>query len=258
MFTPLKDKVALITGASKGIGKGLATVFAKAGVKVLVVARGEDAAALTTAEIRTAGGTAEFFIGDVSSKADMEAAAAKAVECFGGIDIVCANAGVFPSAKIAEMTEDQWDSVFDINLKGMLFTIQSCLPEIKKSQCPRIILTSSITGVVTGYPGWAHYGATKAGMLGFMRTASVELAKDGITVNAVLPGNIMTEGLSGMGEDYIKSMASSIPLKRLGAVEDIANAALFLATKEAAYITGQSIIVDGGQILPETLEALDA
>jgi len=115
---------------------------------------------------------------------------------------------------------------------------------------------NNITGPITGFPGWTHYGATKAGQLGFMRTASIELAKYGITVNAVLPGNIVTEGLQGLGDQYLKTKAAAIPLKRLGDVEDIGNAALFLASKEAGYITGQTIVVDGGQTLPESLDAL--
>ena len=112
------------------------------------------------------------------------------------------------------------------------------------------------TGPVTGYPGWTHYGAAKAGQLGFMRTACIELAKYGITVNAVMPGNIMTEGLQGLGAEYLETMAASIPLKRLGSVDDIGHAVAFLASKEAAYITGQAIVVDGGQVQPESLDAL--
>ena len=115
---------------------------------------------------------------------------------------------------------------------------------------------SVITGPITGFPGFTHYGASKAGQLGFMRTACLELAKYGITVNAVMPGNILTEGLIGMGEDYQKSMAASVPLKKLGTVDDIGHAALYFASKEAGYVTGQTIIVDGGQILPESLDAL--
>ena len=121
-----------------------------------------------------------------------------------------------------------------------------------------MILTSSITGPITGYPGWSHYGASKAAQLGFMRTAAIELAPMGITVNAVLPGNVMTEGLADLGEDYIRSMEMSIPQRRLGSVQDIGNAALFFASDEAAYITGQALVVDGGQILPESLAALEA
>ena len=153
-------------------------------------------------------------------------------------------------------TEKEWDEVMDTNLKGTFLTVRAAIPYLKASDQGRIIITSSITGPVTGYPGWTHYGATKAGQLGFMRTACIELAKYGITVNAVMPGNIITEGLAGMGEEYQRSMAASVPLKRLGTVEDIGHAALYFASKEAAYVTGQTIIVDGGQILPESLEAL--
>lgn len=134
--------------------------------------------------------------------------------------------------------------------------MQSCLDGLRASSAGRIILTSSITGPLTGFPGWSHYGASKAAQLGFMRTAAVELAPHGITVNAVLPGNILTEGLVEMGEDYIASMTRSIPAGTLGRPDDIGYLAAFLATDEAAYITGQAISVDGGQVLPETPEAV--
>jgi 3-oxoacyl-[acyl-carrier protein] reductase len=119
-----------------------------------------------------------------------------------------------------------------------------------------VVLTSSITGPITGYPGWSHYGASKAAQLGFLRTAALELAPAKITVNAVLPGNVLTEGLVDLGQDYLRTMEASIPLGRLGAVEEIGNTCLFLATDEAAYITGQTIVVDGGQTLPESLDAI--
>ena len=151
----------------------------------------------------------------------------------------------------------QHDTVLGTNLKGCILSVQACLPALAASGHGRVILTSSITGPVTGFPGWSHYGASKAGQLGFLRTAAIELAASGITVNAVLPGNIITEGLADLGEDYMAGMAASIPLRRLGSVEDIGHAALFLATDEAAYITGQTIVVDGGQVLPESLDALD-
>jgi 3-oxoacyl-[acyl-carrier protein] reductase len=128
---------------------------------------------------------------------------------------------------------------------------------LKQSGRGRIVVTSSITGPITGYPGWAHYGASKAGQLGFVRTAAIELAASGITINAIMPGNIKTEGLDGLGEDYLATMAASIPLKRLGTIEDIANGALFFASDEAGYITGQTLVIDGGQVLPESLAALE-
>ena len=156
------------------------------------------------------------------------------------------------------MDPAEWDAVMATNLKGSFLSVKACLPWLKQSNQARVILTSSITGPITGFPGWSHYGASKAGQIGFMRTACIELARYGITINAVLPGNIVTEGLAGLGAEYLQTMAASIPLKRLGAVEDVGNAALFLASKEAAYITGQTIIIDGGQTQPETLEAIDA
>lgn len=253
MFTSLTGKSVVVTGSSKGIGKGIAASFAKAGCKVLVVSRH---LAEAEAAARELGKGASGFAADVTKLDSMEAMAKAAADRNGGIDILCANAGVFPPHKLEEMTSEQWDLVVDTNLKGTFHSVKACIPYLKKSPQGRIILTSSITGPVTGFPGWTHYGATKSGQLGFMRTACLELAKYGITVNAVLPGNIMTEGLQGMGEDYIKTMSASIPLKRLGALEDIGNTALFLASKEAGYITGQTIIVDGGQIIPESLEAL--
>ena len=258
MLTSLDGKSALVTGASKGIGKGIARVFARHGASILVVARHIDAAEATAKEIRDASGKASAFAADVRDLASMEAAAAAAKERHGGLDILCANAGIFPQAKLETMTPDQWDEVIDTNLKGTFISVKASIPYLKESSQGRIVVTSSITGPVTGFPGWTHYGASKAGQLGFLHTACIELAKYGITVNAVLPGNIVTEGLEGLGADYLKTMAVSIPLKRLGSVEDIGYAALFLASKEAAYITGQTIVVDGGQILPESLEAVNA
>jgi 3-oxoacyl-[acyl-carrier protein] reductase len=256
MSASLKGRSVIVTGGSKGIGKGIARVFAGHGAKVLIVARQLKDAESAARELSSAGATVGALAGDVTRLADMEAMAQAAVDRHGELDVLCANAGIFPQAKIEEMSPESWDTVMDTNLKGTFLAIKACLPHLKRSSQGRIVLTSSITGPVTGFPGWTHYAASKAGQLGFMRTACIELAKYGITVNAVLPGNIMTEGLQGLGEEYLKTMAASIPLKRLGSVEDIGHAAAFLASKEAAYITGQTIIVDGGQILPESLEAL--
>lgn len=256
MLTSLSGRSVIVTGASKGIGKGIARVFARSGAKVLVVSRHLAEAEACAEELKRAGGTAKGFAADVTQPGDMQMMAETAASAHGGLDILCSNAGIFPQGKIEELSAEDWDFVMDTNLKGTFLSIKSCLPYLKKSDQGRIVITSSITGPVTGFPGWTHYGATKAGQLGFMRTACIELAKYGITVNAVLPGNILTEGLIALGPDYEKSMAASVPLKKLGTVEDIGYAALFLASKEAGYITGQTIIVDGGQILPESLDAL--
>ena len=256
MFTSLKGRSVIVTGASKGIGRGLAQRFGLAGCRVLVVSRHLNEAQNVADEIVAAGGTARGFAADVTRQADMQAMARTAVEAFGAIDILCANAGIFPASLLSTMSEADFDSVLATNLKGTCLAVSACLPAMKEKNKGRIILTSSITGPVTGYSGWSHYGASKAGQLGFMRTAAIELAPQGITVNAVLPGNIFTEGLLGMGDDYVRKMEASVPMRRLGSVTDIANAALFFASDEAAYITGQSLVIDGGQILPESLAAM--
>jgi 3-oxoacyl-[acyl-carrier protein] reductase len=255
MTQSLQGRSVVVTGGSKGIGKGIARVFAGAGAKVAIVARHGDQAEAAAKEL----GHGVFGLaGDVTSLSSMESVMKQVAERNGGLDVLCANAGIFPPARLEDMTSEEWDLVVDTNLKGTFHSVKAAVPYLKKSNQGRIVLTSSITGPVTGYPGWTHYGATKAGQLGFMRTACIELAKYAITVNAVLPGNIITEGLAGMGEDYQRSMAASVPLKKLGTVEDIGFAALYFASKEASYVTGQTIIVDGGQILPESLEALNS
>ena len=252
----MEHKSVIVTGGSKGLGRGIAQVFAREGAKVLVVARQQDAGEQTAKGIVDAGGTASFFRADVSNWEDVEAMAEATVDRHGGIDILCSNAGIFPSARVEEMTQVEWDTVNSVNLKGTFFAVKACLPELKKKEEGRILLTSSITGPITGYPGWAHYGATKAGMLGFMRTAAIEFARYNITINAVMPGNIMTEGLDDIGEDYLRRMEQSIPMGKLGDPEDVAYAMLFLASHEAKYITGQTLVVDGGQTLPESMDAV--
>jgi len=259
MFTSISGYSVIVTGGTKGIGKGIARVFARAGANVLITGRDEVSAKSACAELTAlGGGTVTYLIAEVSSKADCDRVAATAIERNGGIDVLCANAGIFPDSKLATMSEADMDLVFGTNVKGTMLSVQACLPALQNSGHGRIVLTSSITGPITGFPGWSHYGASKAAQLGFMRTAAIELAPKGITVNAVLPGNIATEGLADMGLEYRKAMEASVPQGRLGEVDDIGNAALFFATKEAAYVTGQALVIDGGQILPESLAALEA
>ncbi len=256
MLTSIKDRGVIVTGGSKGIGKGIARVFARQGGRVMIAARGEEAAKATVGEFNAQGWTADYRLIDVTDEAGLAALVADTEQTFGGLDILCANAGIFPQSKILDMSADEWDLVLNTNLKSAFLSVKAAVPAMQKRSGGRIVLTSSITGPVTGFPGWTHYGASKSGQLGFLRTAAIELAKYNITINAVLPGNIKTEGLDGLGEEYTATMAASIPLKRLGDVEDIGNAALYFASDEASYVTGQTITVDGGQILPESLEAL--
>lgn len=256
-MTELQPRIALVTGASKGIGRGIARVFAARGYQVAVMARHLEGAQAVAEEIQADGALAALALaGDVTSLASVQEAVATVTETWGGLDVLCANAGIFPSADLETMSEAEWDLVINTNLKGMFLSVQAAIPALKQSKAGRIVVTSSITGPITGFPGWAHYGASKAGQLGFVRTAAIELAKYGITINAVMPGNIVTEGLEGMGENYLRQMAASIPLKRLGSVEDIGEAAAFFASLGASYITGQTLVVDGGQVLPESLEAV--
>ncbi|HWE11367.1 MAG TPA: 3-oxoacyl-ACP reductase FabG [Solirubrobacteraceae bacterium] len=257
MFTPVTGRTVLVTGGTKGIGKAIAQTFADAGAQVAVAGRDPDTGARAVAELGKDGSDVAFIRGDVGVAQDAERMVAESVQRFGGLDILCANAGIFPAVRLDEMTAVDIDMIFATNVKGMMLTVKAAAPALARSGHGRVVVTSSITGPITGYPGWSHYGATKAAQLGFLRTAAIELAPAGITINAVLPGNIETEGLEELGPEYRQRMEASIPQGRLGTGADIGHAALFLATDEAAYITGQTIVVDGGQTLPESIMALE-
>lgn len=247
----LTNQVAVITGGAKGIGRGIAKVLSKAGAQVVIADIDETTGQDAAGELGV-----EFELLDVSSRDSCQRAVNAIGERLGGIDVLCSNAGIFPQAPLETMTEDDWEKVVAVNLRGALFMTQAVLPGMRERGHGRIVLTSSITGPLTGYPGWAHYGASKAGQLGFMRSAALECARDGITINAVMPGNVLTEGLKEQGEKYLREMAESIPTRALCEPQDIAYAVCFLASPEARYITGQTLIVDGGQVLPESFEAL--
>lgn len=255
MLTSLNGKSVIVTGGSKGIGRGIATVFARQGANVTITARGEEALKKAAAEIE---GNVRYEVCDVSDWASVKAMIESVAAAQDGLDVVCANAGAFPQTKMVDMDPSEWDQVMATNLRSSFLCVKGAIPHFEKAGKGRVVLTSSITGPITGFPGWAHYGASKAGQLGFLKTAAMELARYNTTINAVMPGNIYTEGLQGLGQEYLDTMAASIPLKRLGDVEDIGNAALFFASDEAAYITGQQIVVDGGQIIPESLEAIES
>jgi 3-oxoacyl-[acyl-carrier protein] reductase len=256
MFSSLHGRSAIVTGGSKGIGRGIAETFAAAGVNVLVTARNETDLEATVSGLAGQPGKVSGLSADVASPEDCRRAVETAVERHGGLDIVCANAGIFPSGRLEELTPDDIEQVIAVNFKGTVYIVQAALSPLAASGHGRVVITSSITGPITGYPGWSHYGASKAAQLGFLRTAAMELAPKQITINAVLPGNIITDGLVEMGQEYMDQMASAVPAGRLGSVADIGNAALFFATDEASYITGQTLVVDGGQILPESHMAI--
>jgi len=248
---PLTDQVAIVTGGAQGVGRGIASVLAAEGARVVVADLDGEQAETTVAVLRGEGYEALGVTTDVSEQASVEAMAARVVSEHGRIDILAANAGVYPVASLDELDEALWDRVMDVNVKGALRAVQACIPAMRSRGYGRIVLTSSITGPVTGQAGFAHYGASKAAMLGFMRSAAVELATSGVTVNAVLPGNVKTPGFADTSEEHQRRMLASIPMGRYAEPEDVGWAVRFLASVEAAYITGQTLIVDGGQVLPE-------
>ena len=249
----LEGKVAVVTGAGKGIGKAIARLYAEEGARVLVVGHRDVAAAERIAqEIRDAGGAGACLMADVSKRADMDQMAERATELFGRIDVLCCSAGIYPGAPLERMTEEEWDHVVDVNLKGSFLALRACLPTMTERNYGRVVMISSATGPRTAIPGYTHYAASKAGIEGLVRSASLELAKYNITVNAIEPGMVITEGLQAVLDmETIQELEKLVPLKRFAQPRDIAYAALFLASDEAGYITGQMLAVDGGYTIPE-------
>jgi 3-oxoacyl-[acyl-carrier protein] reductase len=189
---------------------------------------------------------------DVGDKASVERLVGTTLGRFGRVDILVQNAGIYPYTLLPDVPVEEWDRVLGVNLRGCFLAIQACIPPMRAQGYGRIVLTSSITGPRVAAPGHGHYSASKAGINGLIRAAAIELATHGITVNGVEPGNILTEGMRAeRSPEFIRAMERSVPLGRLGEPRDVAHAVLFLASDEAAYITGTTIVVDGGQILPE-------
>lgn len=251
MAFSMKDKKVIITGGAKGIGAGITEAFLEEGAKVVFTGRNEKDGLAFEDEMTKKNYEASFIKADVASEKDTEKLFKEANSILDGIDIVVLNAGYFPEEKTSTMTLDQWDEVLDINLKGVFLNTREAMKYLKDGG--RIVITSSITGNRVGNSSLPHYAAAKAGVNGFMRSVALELAGKNITINAVEPGNIMTPGMrENLGAEYIKNQESVIPMAALGEPKDIAYAIMFFASDEAKYITGQSIIVDGGQILPES------
>jgi 3-oxoacyl-[acyl-carrier protein] reductase len=243
----LDGKVALIVGAARGIGKGIALRFAEEGATLVLADSEAEAGQATADELGAA-----FIRTDISQMADAEAAVALAVGRHGRLDIVVQNAGIYPWQLIENTSADDWDRVMEVNLRGTFNATRAALVPMKAQHYGRMLYTSSITGPHVTSPGHGHYSASKAGINGFIRAAALEFSSYGITVNGVEPGNILTEAIElHRGAAYIKNMEDSIPLGRLGSPRDVANAFLFLASDDASYITGTTIVVDGGQLLPE-------
>jgi 3-oxoacyl-[acyl-carrier protein] reductase len=243
----LHGRVALIVGAARGIGKGIAQRFAEEGAKLVIADTEVEVGNATAAELG-----ADFIRTDISRMADAEAAVGLTLDRHGRLDVIVQNAGIYPWQLLEHTSPDDWDRVMAVNLRGSFIAARAALVPMKRQGSGRMLFTSSITGPHVTSPGHGHYSATKAGINGLIRSAALEFAGYGITVNGVEPGNILTEAIElHRGPAHIKSMQDAIPLGRLGSPRDVANAFLFLASDDASYITGTTIVVDGGQLLPE-------
>jgi 3-oxoacyl-[acyl-carrier protein] reductase len=245
----LANRTALVIGAARGIGEGIARRFVMEGAAVLIadteVGAGEALAS-------SFGASASFVATDVSREEDVERAVATAIEAFGRLDILVQNAGIYPWSLIETTSVEEWDRVLAVNLRGTFLAARAALPAMRSQGYGRMVFTSSITGPRVTMPGHGHYSASKAGINGFIRAAALEFSPYGITVNGVEPGNVLTEAIKEhRSAAYVRSMEEAVPLGRLGTPDDVAAAVLFLASEEAGYITGTTIVVDGGQTLPE-------
>jgi 3-oxoacyl-[acyl-carrier protein] reductase len=247
MFS-LKDKVAIVTGASRGIGKTIAKIFANAGAHVVCAARTTDAIQTVAAEINSNGVSASHTTCDISDKESFTSLVQTTVQEYGGLDILVNNAGVTRDALLMRMKDEDWDMVLNINLKGAYHGMKAAIRPMMKNRSGRIINITSIVGL-TGNPGQANYAASKSGLIGMTKSVAKEVATRGITVNCIAPGWIETDMTNELTADAKQEFLSRIPAGRIGTADDIACAALFLASDEANYITGQTITVDGGRII---------
>ena len=249
----LDGKVALVTGGGRGIGAAIAALFAQAGAQVLIANRTEAAGEAVAEAIRSTGGSAAAIACDIGQHAQARHAVAEAVRTFGALDIVVHNAAVNPWVRIEAMDDAALETTLAVNLKACFWLAQAALPHWRARGGGRMLVTSSVTGPRVAMPGSAHYAASKAGVNGFIRSAALELAADHVTVNGVEPGYIAKQGGSLLSNpERAARIARHIPAGELGRPEDIAHAMYFLASPAARYVTGQTIVVDGGSTLPES------
>ena len=244
----LSGKVAIVTGASRGIGRAIALALASQGAKVVASARNAEALAELIAKIKSQGGDALAVVGDVAVEDDANNLVKKAVEAYGQVDVFINNAGITRDGLLLRMKNADWDAVLDTNLKGAFLCTRAVAKVMSKQRSGRIINISSVVGEM-GNAGQANYCASKAGLLGLTKSVARELARRNVTVNAITPGFITTEMTEDMTEKAQETMTEKIPLGRPGSVEDVANAVIFLASEQSAYITGQVLGVNGGMYM---------
>ena len=249
----LDGKVAVVTGSGQGIGEAIALLFAREGAAVVVNARTEKQVARVVDDIVQEGGNAHGVTADIGSLQGVDELVGAAANQFQQIDILVHNAGIFPFDLLENLADDAWNEVISVNLTSAYRLTHACIPHMKERGDGRVLFTSSVQGNRVAVPGCAHYATSKAGINGFIKAAALELSRYGITVNGVEPGLVRTPGTdSAMSEEKQRQWAKYVPLKRWGEPIEIAHAMLYLASPEAGYVTGQTIIVDGGALLPES------
>ena len=247
-MSQLENQIAVVTGAGRGIGRAIALKFANEGADVVVVSRTQENSEKVAAEIRALGRKAWAFAVDVSDSASVAAAAEKILADCGKVDILVNNAGVTRDGLLMRMSDADWDTVLDTNLKGAFLVTKAFFRAFAKQRAGRIINISSVIGLI-GNPGQCNYAASKAGLIGFTQSVARELAGRGVTVNAIAPGFIETDMTSELNEELKANILKQVPMGKFGAADDIANAALFLASASASYVTGQVLTVDGGMVM---------
>ena len=258
MLGDLNGRVAIVTGSGQGIGEGIAKVFAAAGAKIVVATRSAGNGQETVDDIVSAGGDAILVQCDIGQRSEVERVVAQTITRYGRVDISVHNAAVYPLHTVEELTDEVMEQTLAVNMKAAVWLTQASVPHFRAQGGGRLIFTSSVTWPRVAMPGTSHYAMSKGGMNGFIRTAALEYARDNITINGVEPGYILTSAMSALGgEEELNAMADCIPQGHLGKPEDIANTMLFLASDEASYITGQTIVVDGGSTLPESQVVMD-
>jgi 3-oxoacyl-[acyl-carrier protein] reductase len=258
MLGNLVGKVAIVTGSGQGIGEGIARVFARAGAAVVVATRSKGNGQSTVDDIMAAGGKAVLVQCDLGQHSEVDRMVQETIDHFGRVDIAIHNAAIYPLHTVDELTDEVMEQTLAVNMKAAVWMTQTCVPHFRQNGWGRLIFTSSVTGPRVAMPGTSHYAMSKGGMNGFIRTAALEYARENITVNGVEPGYILTAAMSALGdESELAAMAQCIPQGALGKPEDIANTMLFLASEEASYLTGQTIVVDGGSTLPESQVVMD-
>lgn len=248
LFT-FSSRRAIVTGATRGIGKAIALHLAKAGVKVAVVGRNSERADNVVSQIKESGGIACKIIGNISSEVECDRIVKQAVDCFGGLDILVNCAGKLTSTKIEDITREEWDDILSTNLSGTFFMIQKAIPYLEKSKAGRVINISSNAGRMGGYANSQAYTASKGGIIAITKGIARQLAPRNITVNVVCPGTTETEMSQLYDEQTMATLVGRIPMGRLGKPEDTATAVCFFASEEAGFITGAVLDVNGGMYM---------